>query len=137
MTSIHRFMLIDAKILDRRVFKEIFVMYTLKSSPSQGFMSMVLSLSCSLHHYKSTGYWLKSASVPLLILIHSSEREKSNQLLCDSMETCSFYVLTGRNLVVVWIFKPLQKSFTGCKWQISPVALENTLGKRNIQYDIL
>lgn len=68
--------------------------------------------------------WFESTNVP----IHSSAREKSTLLLCDSLETCSFYVLMGRNQVVVRIFQILQKSFH--TWPISPASLEKTLWKR-------
>lgn len=48
----------------------------------------------------------------------------------DSLETCSFYVLMGRNQVVVRTLQTLQKSFHTCP--TSPASLEKTLWKKEI-----
>lgn len=67
---------------------------------------MVLSPSCSLHHYKkkkkkSSGRGFNQPAFLLLIPTCLSAREQSNRSLCDSLEICSPRALTGRTRVVV------------------------------------
>lgn len=89
-----------SEILYRCTFKQIL---QVDWGPSRGFIFMVVSPSCSLHHHTHT-HKIKSsergfnqpAFLLLLIPTCSSAREQSNRSLCDSLEICSPRALTGR-----------------------------------------